>query len=301
MITLNKDRGIESIDDCHKIAEIIGYVSEFTRDQGALKDVIGKYHCSFDIPCGLSECHTPHRKGYIVLSSSGVVTNIGKDCGKKYFGLEFETMSRRLENDLKEKDNRQRLSSLHDQIEEIEAQITQLFILDGGKDVHDRIIRLKHRDHCPEEIRSAFDRIAKDRSNAVLRTRNATAAELDAIEARTGTRPATPHYIEEMVCRISGVESLYPENNIQTILLSSNKEMLELLRQSNPDTTPQNTIVTLLKWGGSLESVFESASAAIAQGRLLLQAENLLPLAGLLRSNADRRRWQRHVHAVALA
>lgn len=44
-----------------------------------------------------------------------------------------------------------------------------------------------------------------------------------------------------------------------------------------------------------------SFCGAIAQGRLLLRAESLLPLADLLRSKAERRRWQQHVQSVALS
>ena len=36
-------------------------------------------------PCGLTNCHTPHNNGYLIVTDDGRETNIGANCGKKHF------------------------------------------------------------------------------------------------------------------------------------------------------------------------------------------------------------------------
>ena len=52
--------------------------------QHKLKQILGHYIEKEWKPCGLSNCHQLHGKGYYVVTESGLETNIGKDCGKKY-------------------------------------------------------------------------------------------------------------------------------------------------------------------------------------------------------------------------
>jgi hypothetical protein len=40
---------------------------------------------------------------YVVATTHGIETNIGKDRGKTYFGVNFETMSKQFDRDIREK------------------------------------------------------------------------------------------------------------------------------------------------------------------------------------------------------
>lgn len=57
-----------------------------------LLDILGEY--SFPetkmIPCGIQGCRTPHMKGFLVVTSDGLETNIGNVCGKKHLGVNFQ-------------------------------------------------------------------------------------------------------------------------------------------------------------------------------------------------------------------
>ena len=48
------------------------------------------------------------------------LTNIGKDCGKTHFGVEFETLSKQLDKDYKESKNREKLDSFNSQVQSLE-------------------------------------------------------------------------------------------------------------------------------------------------------------------------------------
>ncbi|NMZ98069.1 hypothetical protein [Pseudomonas lundensis] len=57
-----------------------------------LLDILGEY--SFPeakmIPCGIQGCRTPHMRGFLVVTTDGLETNIGNVCGKKHLGVNFQ-------------------------------------------------------------------------------------------------------------------------------------------------------------------------------------------------------------------
>ena len=92
MITLTDERGlIFSPKSWTEIEEIPGYVKGLDPTKHKLKSIIGSYHLK-DIHCGLL-CNQLHDKGYIVVTQGGVVTNLGNECGKNYFGVDFTTFA----------------------------------------------------------------------------------------------------------------------------------------------------------------------------------------------------------------
>src|SRR5688572_33182359 len=116
MITLNTDRGLVKVESWQEIIELPGFDSALDPLQHELKEIIGHYQFGDNIKCGLSNCHTPHMTGYVVATKSGPVTNIGQVCGKKYFGVEFTHLSRKLDQEIVRK-------SQADSIRECRAQI----------------------------------------------------------------------------------------------------------------------------------------------------------------------------------
>lgn len=56
-----------------------------------LKQVLVKYRFEKEAPCGLKGCRQGHKVGCLVLTESGLETNLGQDCGRSHFGAEFDT------------------------------------------------------------------------------------------------------------------------------------------------------------------------------------------------------------------
>lgn len=58
--------------------------------------IIAPYHLTGEkIKCGIADCGSPHWHGYLITTSDGLETNIGKDCGAKHFNADFKAeMSR---------------------------------------------------------------------------------------------------------------------------------------------------------------------------------------------------------------
>lgn len=54
-----------------------------------LSHIIAPYQFRDKVRCGISRCKTKHNYGFLVKLKTGKEIIIGKDCGKKYFGAEF--------------------------------------------------------------------------------------------------------------------------------------------------------------------------------------------------------------------
>jgi hypothetical protein len=214
LITLRSEEGklirVESWDDIQTRPR---FTPNLDPQQHQLASIIGRYIFREPIRCGLSDCHTPHQKGYIVLTKDNRETNIGKDCGRKYFGVEFETMSRQYEQDLAAMENRERLWSVRFRIEEVEAKIDGLRTGERGADWLYRKLQalVTLNMGCPEKVIRTFSGMVKARSSTLNREREATDEEVRAVEARENRRVRRPQYIAEPVGEVAAMEALYPE------------------------------------------------------------------------------------------
>lgn len=58
--------------------------------------IVAPYHLSGQkIKCGIADCGSLHWNGYLITTSDGLETNIGKDCGTKHFNADFKAEMRR--------------------------------------------------------------------------------------------------------------------------------------------------------------------------------------------------------------
>lgn len=77
-----------------------------------LARIVGGYHLGRDLwqHCGL--CNTEHGRGYVVATTEGLETQIGKDCGQKHLGAKFEELERQFTVALEAQDRMKRLREL---------------------------------------------------------------------------------------------------------------------------------------------------------------------------------------------
>ena len=123
MIVLGNQRELIRVETWEDITTRPGFDGNLNPANQKLASIIGQYGFKDQVPCGLSNCHTLHQRGYIVVTKEGRETNIGKDCGKNYFGVDFEELSAKFTRDIREKENREKLWSLSFRLEDVNAQI----------------------------------------------------------------------------------------------------------------------------------------------------------------------------------
>ena len=104
-----------------------------------LLDILGEY--SFPdtkmIPCGIQGCRTPHMKGFLVITTDGLETNIGNVCGKKHLGVNFQEKRTAFRQKQGEARNVEQIVEVKRLLEGLQSALDDLQVRSG------RIARLK--------------------------------------------------------------------------------------------------------------------------------------------------------------
>lgn len=289
MITLNTEQGLENFENWEDIESRPGFVSNLNPSDHKLDSIIGNYVFKEKIRCGLSNCHTPHAKGYIVTTKGGLSTNIGKDCGKTYFGVEFDILAKKFKRDRTEKENRIRLDSFSFQIEELEQTISDLRQKEHGADWVYKKSRplVSASNECPHEIVRRISVMVKTGTNILSVEREATKSEIELQEAMQNQKIRHPYIIEEPIAEIAGTQSLFPENDLRALLVIDLEQTLKEFNAMDIDSLSFDELRHWTKWVDSVENTLEKAKAAVAIGNSLLSRSNLEPFNQILTKNED--------------
>lgn len=289
MITLNSEQGLISVENWEDVESRPGFVTDLNPSNHNLDSIIGRYMFKDKIRCGLSNCHTPHAKGYIVTTKEGLSTNIGKDCGKRYFGVDFETMSKKFDRDITESENRSRLCGFSFQVDEIERELNDLRQKPRGANwVYKKTRPLVSAGHdFPEPVVRQISAMIKNGTNVLTIEREATSSEVDSLEAMQGRSIPRPHIISEPVAEISGLPALYPENDLKALLVTDLETNLHEFKEKDIDSLTFDELRRWSKWAASVENTLERAANAVALGGDLLTQSNLKPFNRVLAKRED--------------
>lgn len=290
MIVLNNQRELVRVESWSDITERPGFSGDLDPGKHTLDSIIGRYAFAEKVPCGLSNCHTPHNRGYIVVTKDGQETNIGKDCGKTYFGVDFETLSNKFDRDMTEKENREKLWAFFFRMEEVAALVKALRDDAHGADwVFKQTEALQNIQKVPTKVVRRLAAMVKSRDPRLVRDREATEAEAAQLEASQGRRLPRPQYVTEQFGELAGLEAFYPENNLRKLLIDDVSEELKALAATDIDSLSYEKLAKWSRWLGSLDATLERAAAAIRAGRALLTQANLAPVAEAVELNTEER------------
>lgn len=279
MITLNTDKGLFRIQTWDDVSTRAGFNPDLDPVTIPLKAIIGRYVFGDQVRCGLKNCHTMHNHGYIVTAENGQETNIGKDCGKRYFSVDFEQVKRQFDRDMDEMENRELLWSLWFKLDEVEEKIRQLRAGDKGADwIFKNCSALQDPGKLPVDVTRQMDRFIKNQSGRFQLQREATQVEAEDMEAKAGRKLPRPQYVTTLDTVINGVEALYQENNLNQILIVHIQEQIKAFRPLAIDQLTEAQLRYWKKWAVTIDQLLEVAERSIEHGRVLLTHTNLAPL-----------------------
>lgn len=284
MITLNSERGFEDAESWEDILQLPGFTTNLDPEEEELKQIIGRYIFKDKIACGLTTCHQPHGRGYIVTTKSGRVTNIGNICGKNHFGVKFEEFSKIFVKALEDHQHRQAIASFLFQLELYAEQVSGLR---GGEQGADWVYRtsraLAERNQgCPDVLVREVGKMIRARDGTIRVPRLATEEETKKFEVMAGKTLPRPQYVDEQKGYLRGIECLYHEYNIREILVLDVEPGLAKLADIDVDSATSSELQFWGKWCQELDKKLESVRAAVKAGRVLLSRENLAQLVDLI-------------------
>jgi len=303
LITLNTDKGLIKVESWKDIESRPGFIKDLNPKDKKLDAIIGRYIFKDKIRCGLSNCHTPHAKGYIVSTKDGYETNIGKDCGKTYFGVDFEALSKKFDRDVTESENREKLWNFSFQIEELEEKLNDLRTVSKGANwIHKNIQPLISRNRgCPDGVVSRLLNMVKTRNNLLTKQRIATKQEIEDLEAIENRKIERPHYIDEPIAEISGLEALYPENDLREYLVKELESNIRVFKGKDIDQMSFEELRRWAKWISTVESTVENAISIMELGNRLLAEENLKPFLEVLEGKDEIKLFRKYIRGFNIA
>lgn len=301
MIVLNNNKELVRVENWEEIVARPGFTTDLNPKNHELAAILGRYAFAERIRCGLSDCHTPHIRGYIVSTKDGRKTNIGKDCGKNYFGVDFETLTRQFDQDITDKENRERLWSLRFRLEELKSQIDTIRSQPRGADWFYRTSRslVEPGRTLPNEVVRRVTYMIKTRQNVVFTEREATEVEVEQMEAARGRKLPRPQYVEVPLGLIDGMEALFLENDLRQLLVIDLQQEIQAFEVLTVDELSSRSLTHWNKWAGSIEPKLERASLAVDAGRRLLTAENLSVLLQVTSDKGQVERTKKFLKSLA--
>lgn len=299
MIVLNNTKELIDIERWEDIESLPGFTNNLNPEFQKLEAIIGKYHFRDKIQCGLSNCHTQHAKGYIVATEDGRVTNIGKDCGRKYFGVDFDKLSAQFDRDFTEKKYREQLWAFKSKLEQLKHKISEIRDQPhGAKWVYTMLERLFKSEHVPEEIGSHINSMAKSGEYRLYTDRQATKQEVENLEAATNKKIPLPHYFREPFAEIAGMNALLPENNLRNLMTIELEEKIKVFESMNIDSMNFKTLGEWVKWVEQVPVLMKRAITSLKSGQLLLTQENLAPFSQRLLQSSQKSSFQKYLKSL---
>lgn len=300
MITINGEKELIRVENWEDIESRPGFDGRLNPVDHELDAIIGSYVFAEKIPCGLSSCRTLHGRGYLVATKDGRLTNIGKDCGRVYFGVDFETMSRQFDKDIAAKENRERLWSFSFKTDEIARSIARIRKGENGARGADWVHKMSRplltmNQGCPDAAVWRVRELLKTGSNDVLMQREATKEEAERADALAGRRLPRPHYIEESAGRVAHLDALLTENDLREILVIDLDTNLKAFSDLDIDALSHAKLNQWAKWIGTVDLQLDKATASVQAGLALLAVDNLAPLSALLTKREDISMFRRYL------
>lgn len=301
MITLKTDATLVDIANWDEILNRVAFRQKLNPTIDPLKAIFGRYVEKDEIHCGLTTCNRPHKKGYLVKSESGLETNIGKDCGKTHFDIDFDDLARAFERDVTESRNRELLWSTLFRVEEIEASLAEIRNEPFGAVWVRRQLNAISTPNSgwPDVVLHALKRVLKSGTNLVSVEREANEAEIKSLEMSQGRTFPKPHYVEEPIGELDGLAAFSPENDLRVLLVFEIEEKLKTFAGLSIDELSFNELRDWAKWARAIDSNFEHARRSIALGRRLLTKKNLAVLEQFAEKKVDRELFQQFLSSLS--
>lgn len=301
MITLNTDKGLVRIDSWEDIISRPGFVIDLDPVTIELKAIIGSYLFRDHVKCGLSSCHQPHGRGYLVTTKDGRETNIGKDCGKKHFSVDFEQMRNAYDRDFRNKERREQLETLLSRTPAYLEMIRDLRSGPMGADsLYKDIQALTTRGRgVPDEIVERLSQMARARNGRISIQREATSQEIENLEAIQGKKIERPHYLDVEVGHLSGIAVLYPEHNLKNILIFDVLENLNRLQRLEVSVLSDSELLKFSKWASDLDAKLNVVRQAIREANSLLSQANISKLDILIQGKEEKRLFSKFISKLA--
>jgi len=240
--------------------------------QHKLAEVLTDYSFERQAPCGLSTCQQGHFRGFLVRTESGVETNIGHVCGKKHFGVDFDTASAKYRREEERRVTVGRLRGLQGESPRVLHQIRELMMRRFG-------VRwmFSVRDAVRAQVGGPGFEHLKARSfkrdYTVIRVKERTESEIQAEIKRSGGKRDELRYMNERLGEIAPLE--WTSWDLKAELLVPLRDEFQALSELDPSQMETKDLKRRLKRFDGWELRIPNAESILSQVIRFLDTSNL--------------------------
>lgn len=277
MITINGESELVEITSYEQLLQRPRFIKDLDPAKFTLTKLIGVYGLESECPCGLTDCHTGHKRGYLAADDDGHETNIGNRCGRNLFGANWHMLRNTLNADIRMKRHRETvlafqaaISVYYQRAEQLRTQpLGAHWAWQGITDLHARL---------PHRLWSKLERMIKEDDGTVIMERLATDDEIAAEEARLRRTVKRPHYVQALGGYVHGLAAMQPAHNFRQILSIDIVEKLHEIEKLDVEKVRPGHLAEAAKWIASLEPRYAHVADVLDLARSLLSKNNLIQL-----------------------
>ena len=196
-------RLIERPRDYAALVERPNFREVLNRKEHKLRRVLSGYSFQALIRCGLADCRTPHREGFLVETDDGLETNVGHVCGRNAFGTRFDVERASYERARELQDLKDRAKHLQTQVTPAVQMVQELYKSGFGVEWIENIKSSLYR-VVGGDLLSSLEATERRREFGVNQARRRTEEEINRLVAETRRRRT------ELVFETTQVGSLEP-------------------------------------------------------------------------------------------
>jgi hypothetical protein len=264
----------ESIDE---IRSRPSFCDEIPATDARPKEAIGVYRFPRDARehCGLSNCRTPHMKGFLVAMESGEETLIGGHCGAKKMGLVFQEVINRAQRADRMQRYRDTILSALSDVDAFDTRLNDLLDRQyGARWIGKRMADCSAK--LPSEAAYMIRRMAQRGEPHVYHAFVMTKKEI-AIAQETGAIPKGqpgPYFRREKAGTLSGLEIW--RSDLKTLLIDDLQQGMNRLKSlDTAATTSEAALRIQAQWVEAIPRKFTEAERLIEAGQAFFANRNL--------------------------
>ena len=252
-----------------------------------LSAILTDYHFDEQIPCGLTNCRTPHNHGVLVLTEDGAETNIGHICGAKHFPEQF--MGAR-----KEFRRRQAARAHLDVIQEYLGKVSEYAaaideVMQAGGEWADRCLHT-YRDMCPDYVKHQLFGMARAGDWSITREEKVDSENALALGLRRGARTET-----KVIGHLRGGTAIM--KSVASVLRPI-RAKIQVYQGIDPITLNTRKRREWVDWAIGIPRALEEAQAISTAAREFYAKPNLDQLITIARDKHERRATRNFIEAV---
>ena len=280
IININSSTGFIQLYDFDEIKKREKFVSIFDPKGKELVKVIGSYEFDEEIHCSLTDCNQPHKKGFIVLTSTEEETNIGNNCGERIFGhIHFSTLRKSYKTELEIENNLNIISNSRDNLDKWYEQLIFHYNKSGNNArwAWETLTRIFSPSVIGQFAYKELDRMKRTLDGKVTVDRVATTKEAEIFKAQ-GKK--TPYFVEITLGEVKYISVLSQSDELKRLVLDDIRDTLRLIENidlNNP-TRDYKKLSEIAKRANNIESNFKRINFIVENTKKFFVKQNFDPL-----------------------